>query len=137
MLLVGPWENERIVGCAATTARPRSSACPASKNAQEKGGVEGEIGRFRRRHLTPVPRVESLAALNEAMAAADVADDARRRSRPRWPSEPRSRLKIRLEPAGAPAGMGTADGEARVGATGGVVVFDMARFSAGRLKASG
>jgi hypothetical protein len=40
--------------------------------------VEGEVGRFRRRHLTPVPRVGSLADLNELLAAADRADDARR-----------------------------------------------------------
>ena len=51
---------------------------PGIDGAHEKGGVEGEIGRFRRRHLTPVPRAESLAALNEAMAAADALDDARR-----------------------------------------------------------
>lgn len=40
--------------------------------------MEGEIGRFRRRHLTPVPHVESLAALNELLAAADETDDRRR-----------------------------------------------------------
>jgi hypothetical protein len=39
--------------------------------------VEGEIGRFRRRHLVPVPKVASLAELNELIAAADVADDDR------------------------------------------------------------
>ncbi|MFZ0158548.1 MAG: IS21 family transposase [Kineosporiaceae bacterium] len=51
---------------------------PGIEGAHEKGGVEGEIGRFRRRHMTPVPHVGSLAALNEAMAAADARDDARR-----------------------------------------------------------
>ncbi len=51
---------------------------PGVEGAHEKGGVEGEIGRFRRRHLTPVPAVASLAELNEVMAAADAADDARR-----------------------------------------------------------
>jgi transposase len=51
---------------------------PGKDGAHEKGGVEGEIGRFRRRHLTPVPHVPSLAALNQALAAADVRDDARR-----------------------------------------------------------
>ncbi len=51
---------------------------PGIDGAHEKGGVEGEIGRFRRRHLTPVPHVGSLAALNEALAAADARDDARR-----------------------------------------------------------
>ncbi len=51
---------------------------PGKDGAHEKGGVEGEIGRFRRRHLTPVPQVGSLAALNEVMAAADARDDSRR-----------------------------------------------------------
>ena len=51
---------------------------PGIDGAHEKGGVEGEIGRFRRRHLTPVPHVGSLAALNQALAAADARDDARR-----------------------------------------------------------
>ena len=50
---------------------------PGIEGAHEKGGVEGEIGRFRRRHLTPVPHLPSLAALNEVLAAADAADDAR------------------------------------------------------------
>lgn len=30
----------------------------------EKGGVEGEVGRFRRNHLVPVPQFDSLEALN-------------------------------------------------------------------------
>lgn len=51
---------------------------PGIEGAHEKGGVEGEVGRFRRRHLTPVPAVESLAELNALLAAADAADDARR-----------------------------------------------------------
>ena len=50
---------------------------PGMEGAHEKGGVEGEIGRFRRRHLVPVPDVASLAELNELIAAADVVDDAR------------------------------------------------------------
>jgi hypothetical protein len=37
--------------------------------------VEGEIGRFRRRHLVPVPAIASLAALNQLIAAADILDD--------------------------------------------------------------
>jgi Transposase and inactivated derivatives len=41
--------------CAATTGSTRSSAA-RHRGAHEKGGVEGEIGRFRRRHLVPVPR---------------------------------------------------------------------------------
>ena len=50
---------------------------PGIDGAHEKGGVEGEIGRFRRRHLVPVPTVASLAELNELIAAADLLDDDR------------------------------------------------------------
>ena len=50
---------------------------PGVEGAHEKGGVEGEVGRFRRRHLVPVPRVASLAELNALLADADRADDAR------------------------------------------------------------
>jgi transposase len=50
---------------------------PGIEGAHEKGGVEGEIGRFRRRWLVPVPVVASLAELNARLAAADAADDAR------------------------------------------------------------
>jgi transposase len=50
---------------------------PGVEGAHEKGGVEGEIGRFRRRHLVPVPKVDTLADLNELIAAADLLDDAR------------------------------------------------------------
>jgi hypothetical protein len=50
---------------------------PGKQGADEKGGVEGEIGRFRRRHLVPVPAVASLAALNQLISAADMVDDGR------------------------------------------------------------
>jgi hypothetical protein len=50
---------------------------PGKGGAHEKGGVEGEIGRFRRRHLVPVPAVASLAALNQRIAAAGILDDGR------------------------------------------------------------
>jgi transposase len=51
---------------------------PGIKGAHEKGGVEGEVGRFRRRHLVPVPRVGSLSELNELIAAGVARDDDRR-----------------------------------------------------------
>ena len=50
---------------------------PGVEGAHEKGGVEGEIGRFRRRHLVPVPKVDTLGDLNELIRAADLLDDAR------------------------------------------------------------
>jgi hypothetical protein len=40
--------------------------------------VEGQIGRFRRRRLTPIPHAGSLEALNVALATADTRDGARR-----------------------------------------------------------
>jgi len=51
---------------------------PGVEGAHEKGGVEGEVGRFRRTHLVPVPEVDSLAELNERIVAADAADLHRR-----------------------------------------------------------
>jgi transposase len=50
---------------------------PGKDGAHEKGGVEGEIGRFRRRHLVPIPQVASLAELNRLIAAGDLVDDTR------------------------------------------------------------
>jgi hypothetical protein len=51
---------------------------PGVEGAHEKGGVEGEVGRFRRQHLVPVPAVGSLAELNERLEGYDIADDHRR-----------------------------------------------------------
>ncbi len=51
---------------------------PGVDGAHEKGGVEGEGGRFRRTHLVPVPAVDTLAELNERLADYDERDDARR-----------------------------------------------------------
>jgi transposase len=50
---------------------------PGTEGAHEKGGIEGEIGRFRRRWFVPVPQAASLAELNARLAAADAAEDAR------------------------------------------------------------
>ena len=50
---------------------------PGERGAHEKGGIEGEVGRFRRRHFVPVPHVTSLAELNRRLEAADRVDLAR------------------------------------------------------------
>jgi transposase len=50
---------------------------PGESGAHEKGGVEGDVGRFRRHHLVPLPRVASLSELNERLAAADRSDLSR------------------------------------------------------------
>jgi transposase len=49
---------------------------PARGN--EKGGVEGEVGYFRRNHLVPVPRVKDLAELNQLLLQACREDEQRR-----------------------------------------------------------
>ena len=51
---------------------------PGVEGAHEKGGVEGEGGRFRRTHLVPVPAVATLGGLNELLIGHDLADDRRR-----------------------------------------------------------
>lgn len=44
------------------------------EGAHEKGGVEGEVGRFRRRWLTPVPQVGSWEEANDYLRACCIAD---------------------------------------------------------------
>jgi transposase len=57
---------------------------PGIEGAHEKGGVEGQIGWFRRNHFVPVPEVGSLAELNQMVERWDEQDEQRRiRSRPR------------------------------------------------------
>ena len=72
------FENPRFIALRSHYGFDSFFCRPGIEGAHEKGGVEGEVGRFRRRHLTPVPHLPSLAALNEAMAAHDATDDARR-----------------------------------------------------------
>ena len=43
----------------------------------EKGGIEGEVGYFRRNHLVPVPAVADLEALNALLLAGCRADEGR------------------------------------------------------------
>jgi transposase len=50
---------------------------PGIDGAHEKGGVEGDIGWFRRNHLVPVPKAASLAELNEMIATFDHEDLSR------------------------------------------------------------
>lgn len=50
---------------------------PGIDGAHEKGGVEHDIGRFRRKHLTPVPEFETLNDLNDYLTSCDIADEQR------------------------------------------------------------
>jgi transposase len=70
-------EAERFIALRSHYGFDSFFCVPGPAGAHEKGGVEGEIGRFRRRHLVPVPSVASLAALNQLIAAADILDDGR------------------------------------------------------------
>src|SRR3989475_9943106 len=48
------------------------------EGAHEKGGVEGEVGRYRRRYLVPVPKVGSLKELNDLLEDGCFAELERR-----------------------------------------------------------
>lgn len=51
---------------------------PGIEGAHEKGGVEGDIGWYRRNHLVPVPDVQSIGELNMMLDQWDAGDEARR-----------------------------------------------------------
>ncbi|MBX9365341.1 hypothetical protein [Streptomyces sp. WAC04114] len=51
---------------------------PGLRGAHEKGGVEGQVGYWRRNYLTPVQRVDSLDELNARFAEFERAEEARR-----------------------------------------------------------
>jgi transposase len=70
-------ETERFVAMRSHYRFDSFFCLPGIGGAHEKGGVEGEVGRFRRRHLVPLPKVKTLCELNELIALADAADDAR------------------------------------------------------------
>jgi transposase len=71
-------ETERFIALRSHYGFDSFYCRPGLEGAHEKGGVEGEVGRFRRNHLVPLPAVGSLGELNALMAAADAADRARR-----------------------------------------------------------
>jgi transposase len=73
----GRHETERFIALRSHYGFDSFFCRPGKEGSHEKGGVEGGIGWFRRRHLTPVPKVGSLAELNELIVAADEADNAR------------------------------------------------------------
>ena len=70
-------ENPRFVALRSHYGFDSFYCLPGIGGAHEKGGVEGEVGRFRRRHLVPIPRVDDLAGLNELIAEGDRVDDER------------------------------------------------------------
>ncbi len=71
-------ENERWIAFRSHYGFEAWYCQPGHEGSHEKGGVEGEGGRFRRNHCVPMPVVESIDELNAVLAAADDADDQRR-----------------------------------------------------------
>lgn len=69
-------ETERLIAFRSHWGFETEFCNPARGN--EKGGVEGEVGYFRRNHLVPVPRVESLEELNQLLLAGCRGDEQRR-----------------------------------------------------------
>jgi len=67
-------ETERFIALRSHYLFVSQFTTPGLEGAHQKGGVEGEVGRFRRNHLVPVPEVGSLAALNERLLGASEAD---------------------------------------------------------------
>jgi hypothetical protein len=71
-------ENERWIAFKSAFGFENWYCRPGHEGSHEKGGVEGEGGRFRRNHCVPMPVVDSIEELNALLEAADDADDARR-----------------------------------------------------------
>lgn len=70
-------ETERFIALRSHYGFDSFFCIPGEKGAHEKGGIEGEVGRSRRRHFVPMPKARTLAELNQKLEAADRADLAR------------------------------------------------------------
>src|SRR5215467_13340060 len=64
-------ETERVIAFRSHWGFQSEYCNPASGN--EKGGVEGEVGRYRRNWLVPVPEASDLAELNQQLLASCLA----------------------------------------------------------------
>jgi hypothetical protein len=69
-------ETDRLIAFRSHWGFQTEFCNPARGN--EKGGVEGEVGYFRRNHLVPVPKVKDLAALNEYLRSCCQQEEQRR-----------------------------------------------------------
>jgi transposase len=67
-------ENERFVALRSHYLYESWFTLVGIEGAHEKGGVENEVGRFRRNHLVPVPQVADLAELNDLLLACCIRD---------------------------------------------------------------
>jgi transposase len=67
-------ERDRFIAFRSHYLFESSFCTPGIEGAHEKGGIEGEVGRFRRRHLTPVPKVGGYDELNTYLRACCIKD---------------------------------------------------------------
>lgn len=67
-------EQDRFIALRSHYLYDSAFTHPGPEGAHEKGGVEGEVGRFRRRHLVPLPQAASLAELNRRLEQGALAD---------------------------------------------------------------
>jgi len=70
-------EQDRFVAFRSHYLFEASFTTPGIEGAHEKGGVEGEVGRFRRRWLTPVPEVSSWEEANTYLRRCCMSDQDR------------------------------------------------------------
>ncbi len=91
-------ETERFVALRSHYGFDSSYCEPGERGAHEKGGIEGEVGRQRRRFFVPIPRVKSLADLNARLEDAD-----RRGPRPPHRRAPADRRRDGRGRPGGPA----------------------------------
>ena len=69
-------ETERLIAFRSHWGFQTEFCNPARGN--EKGGVEGEVGYFRRNHLVPVPQAKNLEELNQQLRSYCQQDEQRR-----------------------------------------------------------
>ena len=69
-------ETERLIAFRSHWGFQTEFCNPARGN--EKGGVESEVGYFRRNHLVPVPQAQSLEELNQRLRSCCQQDEQRR-----------------------------------------------------------
>lgn len=67
-------EQDRFIAFRSHYLIESSFTTPGKEGAHEKGGIEGENGRFRRRWLTPVPKAQSWDELNTYLRACCLKD---------------------------------------------------------------
>ncbi len=109
-------ESDRFVALRSHYRFECSFCLPGGKGAHEKGGVEGDIGRFRRRHLVPVPEVSSIEELNELLEEAcweDLDRTITGQSETVGERRDRERLLLNTLPPRAAPDVGGGDAEGR------------------------